>query len=138
MSLVSCKNAKKCICEECVHKEPHENGSECRDFPNGCCCVPVKEFKVICNKADECSLEYCDHRNLHVENGGCVDGKCNGLEGESRCVPYIGGACGEVEIVHHFTLTPELDHPEANIKIQANTRTEALEKALNQLGWKLL
>ena len=151
MSLVSCKNAAKCLYEECIHREPHENGSECRDFPHGCCCVPVtiSPPRVICDNANYCSLGGCDHRFPHIENSGCRAGKCDGLEGsESRCVPYIGGACSGVEVSHlpnevkliepEFTLTPELDYPEANIKIQANTRTEALEIALKQLGWKLL
>ena len=98
MSLVSCKNAAKCQYEECIHREPHENGSECRDFPNGCCCVPVKEFRVICDKANYCSLEGCDHRNPHVENSGCHAGKCAGVEGGSHCVPYMGEEFGRVEV----------------------------------------
>ena len=145
MSLVICKNAEKCASAVCRHKVNHEEDSWCN---RGCLgmggvgggkCVPVKDPRVICNTANYCSLEGCDHRIPHVENYGCRAGKCDGLEeSESRCVPYTGGKYEETIIKPEFTLTPELDHPEANIKMQANTRTEALEKALKQLGWKLL
>ena len=137
MSLVSCKNAAGCT-KECILKEPHGNRSGCRDFPNGCCCVPVPVSPpmVKCDKANYCSLKGCDHEFPHVENSGCVANKCDGVG--ARCVPYVVGACGGVEVHHHFILTPSIDHPEANITIQAKDRTEALEIALKQLGWELL
>lgn len=137
MSLVICKNGGTCA-YSCDHKKPHEREKDCGKGSTDCHCVPVLETEpevvmVKCNIADECNkvCEDCEHKVEHRENERCKS-KCTFYE-EAKCEPANNSPEAKA-----FILTPSEDHPEANITIQAKDRTEALETALKQLGWKLL
>lgn len=134
MSLVICKNGGTCS-YYCTHKNPHERDGDCTYGDSGCCCVPVSVSApmVKCNKADGC-IHPCVHKLEHEEGYWCKQDCCT-------AVSVLGAKCEPVNNspeAKAFILTPSEDHPEANFTIQAKDRTEALETALKQLGWKLL